>query len=96
VVIMGCTHYPIVKPMLQRHLGRTVTLVNPGAEIALEVGEVLARQGIAGREDREGEYRFFCTGPAEPFRQVGARFLQMPLADVRRVSLDELVALVGP
>ncbi len=37
VVIMGCTHYPLVAPMLQRHLGRDVKLVNPAAEIAREV-----------------------------------------------------------
>jgi len=95
VVIMGCTHYPLVAPMLQRHLGRDVKLVNPAAEIAREVDESLERQGIARTDDREGRYRFLCTGEVESFRTVGARFLQMPIEDVRRVSLAELEALVG-
>ena len=90
VVIMGCTHYPLVAPMLQRLLGRDVTLVNPALEIAREVGDVLERQGIARRDDREGEYSFFCTGDVETFRAVGARFLQMPLGEVRQVGLTEL------
>jgi glutamate racemase len=90
VVIMGCTHYPLIAPMLQRHLGRDVTLVNPAVEIAREVGDVLERQGIARRDDREGEYRFSCTGDPEQFRAVGARFLQMPLGEVRQVSIAEL------
>lgn len=90
VVIMGCTHYPLVAPMLQRLLGRDVTLVNPALEIAREVGDVLSRQGIARQEDREGEYSFLCTGDVETFRAVGARFLQMPLGEVRQVGLDEL------
>jgi len=90
VVIMGCTHYPLIAPMLQRHLGRDVTLVNPAAEIAIEVEEVLARQGIARTADREGEYEFFCTGDAEAFRTVGARFLQMPLERVRHVEARDL------
>jgi glutamate racemase len=94
VVIMGCTHYPLIAPMLQRHLGRDVTLVNPAVEIAREVGDVLDRQGMARRDDREGEYSFSCTGEPEVFRAVGARFLQMPLGEVRRISIAELEA--GP
>ena len=94
VVIMGCTHYPLIAPMLQRHLGRDVTLVNPAAEIALEVEDILARQGIARDEQREGSYRFYSTGDVEAFRTVGARFLQMPLDEVAPLTLDELAALV--
>jgi glutamate racemase len=92
VVIMGCTHYPLIGPMLQRHLGRDVTLVNPAAEIAVEVEEILQRQGIARDGDREGEYRFLCSGDVEGFHSVGARFLQMPLERVEQVSLERLTA----
>lgn len=90
VVIMGCTHYPLVRPMLQRHLGPQVTLVSSAEEIAREVTEILARQGIARPAGREGSYRFFCTGDPEEFRAVGARFLQMPLDRVTRVTVEEL------
>jgi glutamate racemase len=94
VVIMGCTHYPLIAPLLQRHLGRDVTLVNPAAEIAREVAELLVRQAIDNDAEREGSYRFFCTGDVDAFRAVGARFLQMPLDDVQQVGLDRLAALV--
>lgn len=93
VVIMGCTHYPLIAPLLQRHLGRDVTLVNPAAEVAREVAAVLDRQGLARPEDREGAYRFYCTGDVADFRAVGARFLQMPLDEVTHLGLDELAAL---
>ncbi len=96
VVIMGCTHYPLVAPMLQRFFGRDVTLVNPAAEIAREVEETLRRQGLARTDDRVGSYRFYTTGDAEAFRAVGARFLQMPLTRVRPLSLETLDALVAP
>ncbi len=95
VVIMGCTHYPLIAPLLQRHLGRDVTLVNPAAEVAREVAAVLDRQGLARREDREGAYRFYCTGDVAGFREVGARFLQMPLDEVTRLDLAELAAHPG-
>ncbi len=54
VVIMGCTHYPLIAPMLQRHLGRDVTLVNPAAEIAREVAEVLRAPGHRQRRRARG------------------------------------------
>ena len=95
VVIMGCTHYPLIAPLLQRQLGRDVALVNPAAEVAREVAEVLARQGIENPAEREGDYRFCCTGDVATFRSVGARFLQMPLDDVEQVSLERLAALAG-
>jgi glutamate racemase len=96
VVIMGCTHYPLVAPMLQRYLGRDVTLVDPAAEIAREVEDTLQRQGLARTEDRVGSYRFYATGDVEAFRTVGARFLQMPLTRVRALPLDTLGRLVAP
>ena len=94
VVIMGCTHYPLVAPMLQRFLGRDVTLVNPAAEIAREVDDTLVRQGLARTEDRVGSYRFYATGDVEAFRTVGARFLQMPLTRVRHLPPETLAGLV--
>ena len=88
VVIMGCTHYPLIAPMLQRFLGRDVTLINPAAEIAREVEAMLARQGLERPGDAMGSYRFYTTGDVERFRDTGARFLQMPLTRVRALPLE--------
>ena len=81
-VILGCTHYPLVTPMLRRLLGPGVALINSAEETAREVHEILERKGIGNRSDREGRYRFFSTGDPEAFRQVGARFLQLPIRGV--------------
>ncbi|MCL4474158.1 MAG: glutamate racemase [Actinobacteria bacterium] len=89
-VILGCTHYPLVTPMLQRVFGRDVTLVNSAEEIAREVGEVLERKEIGNDPAREGKYSFLCTGEVDTFVEVGARFLQMPFENVRRVDTAQL------
>jgi len=89
-VILGCTHYPLIRPILQRTFGRDVTLVFSADETAREVAETLARKGIENARGREGAYRFLTTGEPEPFRALGQRFLQLPLGDVRRVTLAEL------
>jgi glutamate racemase len=86
-VILGCTHYPLVGPMLQRILGRDVRLVTAGHAIAATVQRVLAAGGLEKPGDEEGTYRFLCTGDVESFRELGTRFLQMPLGEVERVDL---------
>jgi glutamate racemase len=89
-VILGCTHYPLIRPILQRTFGRDVTLVFSAEETAREVGETLARKGIDNERDREGTYRFLTTGEPEAFRALGERFLQLPLGEVTHVRLAEL------
>jgi glutamate racemase len=86
-LILGCTHYPLVAPMLQRILGRDVRLVSGGHAVAAAVQRTLERGGIARSTDGEGAYRFLCTGDVESFRDLGTRFLQMPLGEVEQIEL---------
>jgi len=87
-LILGCTHYPLVAPMLQRILGRDVRLVSGGHAVAAAVQRTLESGGLSRRRDSEGEYRFLCTGEVRSFRELGTRFLQMPLGEVERVEVD--------
>ena len=89
-VVLGCTHYPLIRPIFQRVFGRGVTLVFSAEETAREVAATLARKGIENAEGREGGYRFLTTGDPDQFRLMGARFLQLPLAEVERLTLAQL------
>jgi glutamate racemase len=84
-LILGCTHYPLVAPMLQRMLGRDVRLVSAGHAIAATAQRILESSGLDSERAGEGDYRFLCTGDSDSFRELGTRFLQMPLGDVERV-----------
>jgi glutamate racemase len=86
-VVLGCTHYPLVAPMLQRTLGRDVRLVSAGHAIAATAQRVLEDAGLASGNDGEGDYSFICTGDPEAFRKLGTRFLQLPLGEVELVEL---------
>ena len=104
-VVLGCTHYPLVRPIVQRMLGRDVELITSGAPLARQVEHVLGARGLAhprgdgspgaggvdGAQDTivEGDYRFLCTGDAGQFRALGSRFLQLPLGPVESVELGE-------
>ena len=91
-VILGCTHYPLIRPILQRVFGRDVTLVFSAEETARETAETLARKGIGNEAGREGAYRFLTTGNPVAFRTMGRRFLQLPIDEVEHVTLAELEA----
>jgi glutamate racemase len=86
-LILGCTHYPLVAPMLQRILGRDVRLVSGGHAVAAAAQRTLESRGLARGREGEGDYRFLCTGDVESFRELGTRFLQMPLGEVERIEV---------
>ncbi len=89
-LILGCTHYPLVAPMLQRMLGRDVRLVKAGHAIAAAVQRALETDDLVGGngDGREGDYRFLCTGGVGLFTELGTRFLQLPLTGrVERVAV---------
>lgn len=90
-VILGSTHYPLCAPMLQRMLGRGVTLVSAGAGVARSVERALSARRMLNPRRGEGDYRFLCTGDVESFRDVGVRFLQMPFGQVEHVQLPATV-----
>jgi glutamate racemase len=93
-VILGCTHYPLISPMLQRTLGPEVALITSGAALARQVEHALSTRELRNpRSEGEGEYRFLCTGDVDAFRELGTRFLQMPLGGVEHVELAAVEAV---
>ena len=84
-VILGCTHYPLVRPLLQRILGRDVRLVTAGHAVAATVERILDARDLSARGTARASYSFVCTGDPDAFRELGTRFLQLPLGEVELV-----------
>ena len=91
-VILGCTHYPLVQPMLQRLLGPGVGIVSSGSALARQVEHALGVSGLANPRSGEGDYRFLATGDPDFFRALGSRFLQLPLGPVEQVTVSREAA----
>jgi glutamate racemase len=91
--ILGCTHYPLIRPILQRVFGRGVTLIFSAEETAREAAETLERKGIENASEREGSYRFLTTGDPGLFREMGRRFLQLPIESAEHVEVATLEAV---
>jgi glutamate racemase len=91
-VILGCTHYPLVRPILQRALGPGVSFVTSGDAVARRVQHALGARDLGNPRQGEGDYRFLATGDVDAFRTLGTRFLQMPLGDVAHVDVRAVEA----
>lgn len=89
VLVLGCTHYPLLARTIKDHVGRGVTLVSSADETAFEVRDILDRTGwIREPADSPASRVFYTTGDPKRFRQLGERFLGFPLTDVRAHSWD--------
>ncbi|MGI8559202.1 MAG: glutamate racemase [Solirubrobacteraceae bacterium] len=87
-VILGCTHYPLLAPMLRRMLGPSVELISSAGAAAGAVEQALREAGLESTREGEGSYDFLCTGDVESFREHGTRFLQMPLGEIEHVPVE--------
>ena len=93
VLVLGCTHYPLLKPLLHRLVPDHVTIVDSAGSTAQVVAQLL-RQGLpkvsSEAERRElPRLKFFVTDSVEKFRRLGAKFLGSPIVDVEHVELKE-------
>jgi glutamate racemase len=88
VVVLGCTHYPLLKPLLARVLGPGVTLVDSAEETARAVAAVLGAQGLGEPAGAPLTHRFAVSDDPARFQQVGSRFLGERLSGVEVVSVE--------
>ncbi|MDD6785406.1 MAG: glutamate racemase [Eggerthellales bacterium] len=87
-LVLGCTHYPLLKSLIGGVMGRKVTLISSASETALDVAETLARRGQLAPDDNEGLWRFFTTGDdVEAFQRFGGRVFKTHLENVSHLDL---------
>ncbi len=83
-LILGCTHYPLLKPVLQKVMGRGVMLVDSATETAREVKALLESAGLARRAKHPPKHEFLVSDEPEHFRILAKRFLGHDLPKVKR------------
>jgi glutamate racemase len=91
VLVLGCTHYPLLKPVLRRVAPPHVQIVDSAESTAGVVSQkLLGHTWRSGEEERrkEARLRFFVTDSVEKFRRLGTRFLGQPIEDVEHADLS--------
>ncbi len=87
-LVLGCTHYPLLKRTLQKTVGDGVILIDSAEETAKTVADQLERQGLSRRLASSVAPRYFVTDIPDRFKRVGGAFLGDPLDNVTTISLD--------
>jgi glutamate racemase len=88
VLILGCTHYPLISNILQAALGDGVKLVDSALETAREVQRILTDSDLLRTDPEPPEHEFVASDSPIRFREVGRRFLGGKILDVEKVDVE--------
>lgn len=91
-LVLGCTHYPLLRSTVRKVMGDEVTLVNPAYETALELKELLCASHLERqeKEEQDGEkYQFFVSDAADKFKQFANSILPYDIETTRQIQIEE-------
>ena len=90
-LILGCTHYPLIRSTIRRVMGEEVCLVNPAYETALELGKLLEEQGLSstGTEQKEFPYRFYVSDLADEFKEFANSILPYDVEMTKKIDIEK-------
>lgn len=87
-LIMGCTHYPFLAPIIGEFTGEEVALVDPATETVEELAEILFRKDLLNNNRGGGTGEFYVSGNPETFLRVGRMLLGNVIEKVEKINLD--------
>ncbi len=91
-LILGCTHYPLIRSTIGRTMGDQVTLVNPAYETAVELKELLAQRDLLNDkapELGENKYRFFVSDAADKFKTFANSIIKYGILTAKTINIEE-------
>lgn len=86
-LVLGCTHYPLLKTAIGRVVGRAVRLIDSAEETARETAKVLRARNLQTTRENDARYRFVASDAPETFLRVGQRFLGSSIDRVETITL---------
>ena len=86
-IILGCTHYPFLLPVIAQVTGPSVLVINPARETVSRAAEILRERDLLA-SGTQAVQLYCASGDPASFRQIGSKFLQSDLGTVRKVTLD--------
>jgi glutamate racemase len=88
VLILGCTHYPLLKPVIQEVVGQSVSLVDSAKETAKEVKRAIDENEIGNTIKKKPVYRFYVSDEPFLFKKIGEKFLGKSIESIERVEIE--------
>ena len=88
-MILGCTHYPLLRSKIMAYFGEKVHIVNPAYETALDLKRVLEEQGTANDSGNLNKYEFYVSDAAEKFKQFANSILPYNVETITQINIEE-------
>jgi glutamate racemase len=88
VLVLGCTHYPAIKNIIQDIIGEEVTIVDSSVETAKEVKRVIEQNGLKRISTAKPEYQFFVSDDPGSFKKIGSLLLEREIKYVKKVRVE--------
>lgn len=85
-LILGCTHYPLLKKTIGKIIGPEVRLIDSAEAVACNVKDVLEKKGLNFVGERKSKYRFFVSDEPRIFLKEGSKFLGTTITNIKRVN----------
>ncbi|MGJ7920507.1 glutamate racemase [Neobacillus sp. LXY-4] len=86
-LILGCTHYPLLEPVIKNIMGKSVSVISSGEETAREVSTILSYKGILNDNEVEPKHEFYTTGSSTIFAKIASEWLERPIEIVETIRL---------
>lgn len=88
-LVLGCTHYPLLSPVISDVMGDDVRLIDSAEQTALEVKRILQRRELATAGGVKPSYRFYVSDFPEKFVQISERFLGKRVKEVKKIDINK-------
>lgn len=86
-LILGCTHYPLLEPLIKKEMGEQVNVISSGEETAREASTILYHYKMLNNSHAKPEHQFFTTGSEIIFNKIASDWLKTPIRHVNKVIL---------
>jgi glutamate racemase len=86
-LVLGCTHYPLLKPLMQDIMGKSVNLIDSADAMADIAADLIDQQKIGNKNSSPPDYTFYVSDVPYRFQTIGERFLGRTLGRVELISL---------
>lgn len=86
-LILGCTHYPLLEPVIKQVMGESVSVISSGDETAHEISAILQYNGLLDTCENDPVHEFYTTGSRRIFSKIASQWLGYPIIDVKKIKL---------
>jgi glutamate racemase len=87
-LVLGCTHYPLLKQVISKVMGKGIRLIDSAVEVAKEVKEILEISGLKRKQKKRPLREFYVTDSPDRFIKVGERFLENKIDHIEKITVS--------